>query len=127
MNSLNVHHRPAEFPPELRGTAGSIAGLAATRVDRSGLFAALLAALELLIATDRAGALDLAGRWARCDELEGRDVEVRGADDVFTGRAEGIEDDGRLRVRLPGGTVRHVRSAETTVVVTERKGLVEGG
>ena len=72
-----------------------------------------IAELEAHLDEDRRGALDLATRWAARDELDGRDVEVRVGDETLAGRADGLEDDGRLRVRSRGGEIRRSRSAET--------------
>jgi BirA family biotin operon repressor/biotin-[acetyl-CoA-carboxylase] ligase len=112
---LNVHHRAEDFPQELRAVAGSLEEVTGARLDRSALLAAILAELEALVGADRNGSLDLAARWAAYDELAGADVEVRLGGETFAGRAEGVEDDGRLRVRHPGGSVRAIRSAEAAV------------
>jgi BirA family biotin operon repressor/biotin-[acetyl-CoA-carboxylase] ligase len=122
----NVHHRSGEFPPELRELAGSVEERTGRRVDRSALLASLVAELETLVTADRNGGIDLAARWARFDELADCEVEVRLGDEVFFGRADGIEDDGRLRVRSPGGETRTVRSAHATVAARIRE-RAEGG
>jgi BirA family biotin operon repressor/biotin-[acetyl-CoA-carboxylase] ligase len=114
---LNVHHRAEDFPEELRAVAGSLADTTGAPLDRSTLLAALLAELEALVVADRDGSLDLAGRWADYDELAGAEVRVRLGDETFAGRAEGIEDDGRLRIRRPGGAVRAISSAAAAVAL----------
>jgi BirA family biotin operon repressor/biotin-[acetyl-CoA-carboxylase] ligase len=114
---VNVHHRAEDFPPELRPIAGALEAETGARLDRSELLAEIVAELEAHTDEDRRGRLDLAARWSAWDELAGRDVEVRIGDETLAGRADGLEDDGRLRVRGPGGSVRAIRSAETAVAV----------
>lgn len=114
---VNVHHRARDFPPELRETAAGLEEQTGARLDRSAVLAEILAELEAHTDEDRRGALDLAARWAARDELDGRDVEVRVGDETLAGRADGLEDDGRLRVRSRGGAIRRIRSAETAVAV----------
>jgi len=114
---VNVHHRAEDFPPELRAIAGSLEERTGARLDRSELLAAILAELEAVWTDEGRGALDLAARWAAFDELAGRDVEVSVAGETLAGCADGLEEDGRLRLRGPGGVVRTIRSAETAVAL----------
>jgi BirA family biotin operon repressor/biotin-[acetyl-CoA-carboxylase] ligase len=90
---LNVALRVEDLPPELHATAGTL-GLAASELEPT--LARLLAALERVLALEAAALLD--GYRAR-DALRGR--EVAWADG--SGRAAGIDGEGRLVVELAGG------------------------
>jgi BirA family transcriptional regulator, biotin operon repressor / biotin---[acetyl-CoA-carboxylase] ligase len=90
---LNVAVDLADLPPELRDTAGTL-GRAPEQVEATR--AELLAALERRLAEPPEATLTaLRG----LDALHGR--EVRWA--AGTGRAAGIDDEGRLLVQTPSG------------------------
>lgn len=100
-----------------RGVDQPIAGLldglppdgaaALSREDVAGLVARAL--VDALGRFFRDGFADTARRWPRLDALAGRDVVVTDAGQLlFSGRAEGIDDTGALRVR----------TAERVVAVT---------
>jgi len=90
---LNVALAPGDFPPELRESAASL-GAAPADVERA--LALTLRALERwLAATDEEA---LSAYRAR-DALDGRAIEWNGG----RGRAAGVADDGRLRVRTEDG------------------------
>jgi BirA family biotin operon repressor/biotin-[acetyl-CoA-carboxylase] ligase len=90
---LNVAVRLEDLPAELHGTAATL-GLEPRDVDP--VLARLLRALERALALDTIGLLDA---WRARDALRGRDVAWAAG----TGRAAGIDGDGRLVVELPDG------------------------
>jgi BirA family transcriptional regulator, biotin operon repressor / biotin---[acetyl-CoA-carboxylase] ligase len=90
---LNVALRVEDLPPELHATAGTL-GLAASELEPT--LARLLAALERVLALEAAALLD---GYRERDALRGR--EVAWADG--SGRAAGIDGEGRLVVELAGG------------------------
>jgi BirA family biotin operon repressor/biotin-[acetyl-CoA-carboxylase] ligase len=93
---LNVALAESDFPPELRGRAGTL-GLRADAIEP--MLATLLAALERWIEAPEA---DLLGAVRARDALLG--VSVRWAQG--SGRGAGIDADGRLIVTTPGAEVR---------------------
>ena len=90
---INVALRPDDFPPELRDRAGT---LGRTPDDVPAVLAAVLASLERRLAQPADRLLDA---WRARDALAGRLVTWEGG----RGTADGIDEDGRLRVRLAGG------------------------
>jgi len=90
---VNVALDPQDAPPEIRSRAASLRR-PVSAVEP--LLAELLAALQSRLEEPVARALE---RWRALDALRGR--EVAWADG--RGAAEGIDDDGRLLVRLGGG------------------------
>jgi len=90
---INVALRPDDFPEELRASAGSL-GLEPRDVE--AFLERLLATLERTLALEPAALLDA---WRARDALRGREVAWAGG----TGRADGIDGDGRLVVALAGG------------------------
>lgn len=90
---LNVALRIADLPTELRGGAGTL-GL--DRSDIEPLLAVLLDALSRRLVESAAAILSA---WSARDVLHGRSVHWIGG----SGRAEGVDGEGRLLVALPGG------------------------
>ncbi|MEL1262827.1 bifunctional biotin--[acetyl-CoA-carboxylase] ligase/biotin operon repressor BirA [Pseudoxanthomonas putridarboris] len=75
------------------------------------LVSALLAALD---AFDQEGLPPFLPRYAALDALAGREVVLHAADGDAHGVADGIGEDGALRVRI-GHEVRHVHAGEVSV------------
>jgi BirA family biotin operon repressor/biotin-[acetyl-CoA-carboxylase] ligase len=90
---LNAAVRVEELPPELHGTAASL-GLA--RAEIEPLLARLLETLGRRLGEPTAEILDA---WRARDALRGREVSWAGG----SGRAAGVDGDGRLIVALAGG------------------------
>jgi BirA family biotin operon repressor/biotin-[acetyl-CoA-carboxylase] ligase len=91
---LNVAVREEDFPPELRGLAATL-GLEPEAIEPA--LTRLLAALERWIPAAPAAVLDaVRGR----DALLGRRVRWAAGE----GRADGLDDDGRLIVRTDDGS-----------------------
>ena len=109
---VNVDASEGDFPPELRRTAASLRMFGVTGLDRTLLAAALIRSLDEL-ASDFPGARD--AYWeeyrAHCVTL-GRKVTLS---DGTEGFAEGLEKDFSLRLRLPDGGTRLLRSGEATL------------
>jgi BirA family biotin operon repressor/biotin-[acetyl-CoA-carboxylase] ligase len=92
---LNVAVRPADFPPELRDSAGT---LGREPTDLEPTLERLLEALERWL---EAGQDTVIAAWRARDALEGRRIEW--ADGA--GKAVGIDDAGRLLVGTSSGTL----------------------
>jgi BirA family biotin operon repressor/biotin-[acetyl-CoA-carboxylase] ligase len=90
---INVAVRLEDLPPELHETAGTL-GL--TTADVEPTLARLLSALEDTLALDGGALL---ARYRERDALAGREVAWSGG----SGRARGIDGEGRLVVELEGG------------------------
>jgi BirA family biotin operon repressor/biotin-[acetyl-CoA-carboxylase] ligase len=92
---LNVAVRLEDLPPELHETAGTL-GLEPADVEPT--LERLLRTLEAWLGRDEAAILEA---WRARDTLRGRDISWASG----TGRATGVDDDGRLLVELAeGGT-----------------------
>ena len=101
---MNVATRPGEFPEELRETATSIGGGAVVE-DAVG---PMRAALDRWIGAPDERVLE---EFRRRDALKGREIRWTGAGEG-SGRVEGVDSDGNLLVRLPGGELRALGSGE---------------
>ncbi len=112
---VNVHHRSDEFPPDLREVAGSVESTTGVRPDRARLLGRILDRLEVRMADDAAGGLDLPALFAPRDDLEGREIEVHEGDAVTRGTACGLDGTGRLRVRLADGEMVALHGGEASL------------
>jgi BirA family biotin operon repressor/biotin-[acetyl-CoA-carboxylase] ligase len=99
---LNVAIRVEDLPGELRETATTL-GLAPRDVEPT--LERLLAALGRRLAGGDGAVL---AAWRERDALRGREVRWAGG----TGRAAGVDDDGRLRVELAGGGLAALDAGE---------------
>lgn len=112
---INVHHLPADFPPELRGTAASVEEITGVAVARGALLAAMLSRLEDLLDRERSGRLELAAVFAPRDETLGRDVVLETDAGRWEGRGAGLAADGALRLDVPGRGTMEFHAGEATV------------
>jgi BirA family biotin operon repressor/biotin-[acetyl-CoA-carboxylase] ligase len=104
---VNVH--ATSFPDEIAARATSLALLGGEGLDRSALAARLLAEIGAAVARFEEDRLaSFAADLHRLDALRGSRVEVS----EVRGVAEGIDGEGRLRVREESGKVTAVVSGE---------------
>jgi BirA family transcriptional regulator, biotin operon repressor / biotin---[acetyl-CoA-carboxylase] ligase len=114
---VNVNQRDKDFPPELRGRAGSLRMAAGGRtIDREALLTEILRRFEPSVALARGG--DSAPLFAALERHlppPGRLVAVRVGDRVVEGPVEAVLETGALRVRdTRSGLVETVAAGELT-------------
>lgn len=103
---VNVHQTAAEFPPELRSRAVSLAQ-AGGGVDRLDLLVRLAAEIGLL--ADEGGRRDALAEWRERSPMLGRAVQVRRpGEPPLAGVAAALQDDGALLVETAYGPQRIV-------------------
>jgi len=113
---VNVNLDRGELPAYLRDTATSLKIAAGRPIDRVGFTAALLASVERTYGRFmRDGFAGLKAGWDARDALRGRRVarEVGGA--TVEGVADGVDDDGALRLVGDGGAVQRVVAGEVAI------------
>lgn len=103
---LNANIMPGDWPPELVGTATSMAEILGQRVDVNRLMAAILgrvlSAYDRFIADEHAE--QFAEMWDSFDLLRGKPVTLIQGDERITGTARGINAQGALQVETNGAT-----------------------
>ena len=112
---VNVNLNPASLPPELQETAGSLMGALGKEVDRTVLTIAILEALSEQILLLQEGKTDLLiqAMNQKCRTL-GKKVRVDTHRQTFEGRAEEIEEDGALMIRMGDGKLRRILIGDIT-------------
>jgi len=114
---LNVNTMPDDWPPELAGTATSMAGILGQRVDINRLTAALLgriiAAYDRFIADDHTAVF--VDMWERFDLLRDKKVSLIQGKEQIEGTARGINAQGALQLEIQDGTLRSFLAGDVTL------------
>ena len=114
---VNLNSVLDDFPEELRDKAGSLRLATGVPVDRVRFAARLLGHLEhrveQLLA---AGFAPIAAAWRERSDLIGRTIRVQEPGSEVRGEVLGLDADGALRLRLPGGAEYRVVAGDVTVV-----------
>ncbi|NNL84691.1 MAG: biotin--[acetyl-CoA-carboxylase] ligase [Myxococcales bacterium] len=114
---INVNSDPATFPEAFRDKATSLAAARGARVDRIGLARDFFRRLEAILELHEAGGFAaLRERFDARFAMRGREIAVSDLDGSSTrGRAEGVDDDGALLLRLPDGELRRLFAGDVTI------------
>lgn len=118
---MNVSHQTRDFPPELRGTATSLAqvckaGHMSFTPDRNHLAAHLLRELSRTYGLLCAGRLpDILNEWRHASVTLGRRIRVMDPEGDWEAEAMEIGEDGRLLVRREDGAERWLLSGEISI------------
>ncbi len=112
---INCGQQPADFPPEIRSTACSVAMLTGASPDRGALAAALVDALWDMSASLMSHRAECMARFrSRCVTI-GQDISILRGDTVLHGRAIAVDSEGGLLVRFPDGSTQTVTSGEVSI------------
>ena len=106
---INVNMAEADFPPEIRAKASSLAIMKGEKIPRVPFFRAVLEAMDdLYDKVEKEGFADVFDEWRHYSIALGQEVRVIGArtNDVFTGTAVDIDEEGALLVDTPTGRRR---------------------
>jgi BirA family biotin operon repressor/biotin-[acetyl-CoA-carboxylase] ligase len=113
---LNVLQAETDFGAELAGQAISLRGAGVT-ASREEVLADLLAAWQFAVdGWRREGGEDWGPTWAEHDALKGRRVRAELQGQPLEGTADGVEEDGRLRLRLDDGRLKHLSSGDVNLL-----------
>ena len=114
---VNLNSTAADFPPALRGKAGSLFIAGAARVDRTRFVVRLLAHLEARYVQERQlGFAPIAEAWCERSTMVGSSIRVDEPGGRIEGVVLGLADDGALRLRLPSGVEHRVVAGDVSVV-----------
>lgn len=109
---VNVHHRPEDFPEELRAKASSLAHETQQPWDRGELLRGILQGLDKrVMLVGSGGGEDLWREWASACGLEGRRIATGGQE----GRVVEIDRSGAIVLETPTGLQR-VHSGDITIL-----------
>ncbi len=116
---INVHHRKADFPVELRAKSASVDMALPHRANRLALTASI--AGEILKAWsvhEPSGFTEIPEAWnAECGTI-GMSVRVGAEGELFVGTVQGVDERGALVLTLPDGTRRAITSGHVEPLVS---------
>jgi BirA family biotin operon repressor/biotin-[acetyl-CoA-carboxylase] ligase len=114
---VNLNSAPEDFPAELRDKAIGLCSATGAQIDRARFASRLLSQLEqrydLFL---RAGFAGIRPLWEGLSCLIGRHVQIEGGGAQCTGVVSGMDGDGALRLRQPGGQEIRVVAGDVTVI-----------
>lgn len=114
---INVNMNLTLLPPDVRITATTIKEKIGSDIRRTEILSLLIKELDrwykIFLNEGPGPVLD---EWRGLSQGIGKKVKVTSLDSVIEGLAEGIDDYGRLIVRLEGGKVEKVDSGDVTVI-----------
>jgi BirA family biotin operon repressor/biotin-[acetyl-CoA-carboxylase] ligase len=114
---VNLNSLPEDFPPDLRDKAIGLCTAAGAPVDRARFTARLLLQLEQRYDFFlRQGFAVIRPLWEGFSCLTGRRVQIEGGEEPCTGVVSGLDGDGALRLRQPGGKETRVVAGNVTVI-----------
>ena len=116
---INCSQRGEDFPEELRNRATSIEMETGRKVDRCSLAAELIRELERLSKELIAGKAVWIARYAEDCITLGREVRIIRGDQIRTGVATAIDENGALVVRYDSGETGVVFTGEVSVRGTD--------
>jgi BirA family biotin operon repressor/biotin-[acetyl-CoA-carboxylase] ligase len=108
---LNVNAAPAALP-DWAYPATSLSAELGRRVPLAGLLRRLLQELEKLYLAE---ADPVFQEWRACLETLGRRVRIRGHDTAEEGVAEAVDEQGRLLLRHPDGSLSRIAAGDVTL------------
>lgn len=111
------------FPPSVLAAVGDSANratdlrsLTGSPPPRTELSLALITAFADLFASfTTTGFAPYRDEWRHADSLKGRPIQIQAPSGAWFGTADGIDDDGALRVMTAEGSCRRVASGEVSV------------
>lgn len=114
---LNLHAPAAGWPAELAERATALADHTAVPLDPNKFAAALIGRMLTAYGAFLDGTYQktFADLWHRFDLLKGREITLLQGTRAIPGTALGIDDEGSLLLRLPGGRTDRFRAGEVTL------------
>jgi BirA family biotin operon repressor/biotin-[acetyl-CoA-carboxylase] ligase len=113
---INVGHRPEDFPPDIRKTAGSIFSETGKTPPRTELIRDVLFHFERdYLELQAKGFGQIRKRWSGLSGILGRNVVIDAPRGRIRGLAESVDDDGALLVRDRNGVLRRLFSGDVFI------------
>lgn len=113
---VNANMDLSLLPPDIRDASTTLAAAFGRKIDRTALLKQLFAELAERYRRFLRDPAAVLTDWRDLNVTLGNEVRVQAPDGSFAGRAENIDDDGRLIIRLPQGSSRAVASGDVTLL-----------
>lgn len=112
---INCCQQEADFAPEIRSMAGSLAMIAGREINRCRLAAVMMESLQAMDGLLLSGKDQLLAQYRQDCITIGQDISLLRGDEVRHGKALDVDADGALVVAFPGGSIETVTSGEVSV------------
>jgi BirA family biotin operon repressor/biotin-[acetyl-CoA-carboxylase] ligase len=113
---IDVNMDLKALPPEVRTLSTSLAVETGDRINRTLLLQELLRSIECWYSVFLANPAEILREWQNLNMTVGSRIRVTGAGENLEGLAEGIDDDGRLLIRLDDDSVRFVTAGDVSIM-----------
>lgn len=112
---VDVNMELEELSPDVRELAMTLAGAAGKKFDRTVLLREILRDLDHWYQVFLSDVQDVLSEWKSLNMTIGNRITVSGAGETLEGVAQGIDNEGRLVIRLDDGAIRTVAAGDVTV------------
>lgn len=113
---VNVNQGKEDFPPEIRDTAGSLAGLSGHTYRRTPILTAILKELEEHYLMFLKGEFpQIVNLWREMSCTLGNEVYVSSKEEQFFGFALDVNEEGHLLVKTKDGKIRQVMAGDVSL------------
>jgi len=117
---VNVNMELEALPPEVRVLSTSLAAEAGGRINRILLLQELMRSLDHWYQVFLSNSPEVLREWQKLNMTVGRRILVTGAGETLEGQAQGIDDDGRLIIRLNDESIRFVAAGDVSILKNDR-------
>jgi BirA family biotin operon repressor/biotin-[acetyl-CoA-carboxylase] ligase len=117
---VDVNMELETLPPEVRVLATTLAAASGKTIDRTALLRQLLRDLDRWYRIFLSNGQEVLREWKSLNLTIGNRVAVSGAGETLEGLARGIDEEGRLVVRLDDGTIRTVAAGDVSILKGSR-------
>lgn len=113
---VDVNMEMEELPSEVRGLTTTLSAESGAKINRTTLLQQVLRDLESWYQKLLINDADVLEEWKRLTMTIGSRVMVSGAGETLEGLAQGVDNEGRLVIRLDDGALRTVAAGDVTIV-----------
>lgn len=113
---INVNMKLTDFPADIRTFATSIFKETRKKHKRTTLVAGILNEMDGKLKILKKTPEVILNEWRRLSSTLGRNVKVTSGKETFIGLAVDIDEEGRLILKTPDGSVRTISSGDLTVL-----------
>lgn len=112
---INCRQQEADFAPEIREIAGSLAMVTGRDIDRAKVSAAMMEALYRMDAVLLTRKEEMLRQYRRDCITVGQEISLVRGEEIRHGTALTVDEEGALVVRFPDGHTESVNSGEVSV------------
>ncbi len=113
---VDVNMDMEALPPEVRVLSTSLAAETGKRINRTTLLQEILRSIECWYQAFLENPAKVLREWQKLNVTLGSRIRVTGAGENLEGFAKGIDEDGRLIIRLDDGSARLVAAGDVSII-----------